>query len=73
MARFLKQQKIVAQIVAKFEEPGADSEATFAPGSPEDVAKKQRGQEVVELVGQVSAHQCVRVMCACADGLLPPR
>lgn len=51
-ARFQKQQGIVAQIVAKFDEPGADKEEGLTPA--EEERRKARGLEVVDLVAKVS-------------------
>lgn len=50
--RFTKQQKVVLEIVAKFEEPGADKEGGLTP--EEEARRKARANEVVELVAKVS-------------------
>lgn len=52
MARYKKQQGVVAAIVTKFDEPGADAEESTL--SDEEKAKrKQRQLDVAELVKEV--------------------
>lgn len=50
--RYTKQSVVVSQIVAKFDEPGADKEGPLS--AAEEKVKAERGLEVIELVGKVS-------------------
>lgn len=53
LERYKKQEEIVIQIVAKFDEPGADKDAT-AMSPAEEQRQKDRQGEVAELVAKMN-------------------
>lgn len=77
LERFEKQQQIVGQIVAKFEEPGADKEPPLTDKEEEE--RQQRLDAVVDLVAKVRARSrslsaswrraLRRASCADGEGL----
>ncbi|KAK4705617.1 peroxin-19, partial [Phenoliferia sp. Uapishka_3] len=54
LARFKKQQIVVDQIVAKFEEPGADKETAEGLSESEFAKRRQRQLDVAELVKEMN-------------------
>lgn len=65
MKRYKEQQKTVIEIVAKFDEPGADAEG---PLSAEEEAKQaERHADIVALVAKVSFNCLTFVPLAFAD------
>lgn len=64
LERFEKQQQIVGQIVAKFEEPGADKEPPLTDKEEEE--RQQRLDAVVDLVAKVRARS-LSLSASCAS------